>query len=120
MAFDFNVDVKLTDAADPDSVQFINMTIDAVPAGVTQLSGTWRGASVFVPASNGEFDWDGRPGHEVAFVFDGSSSGARLVLGLLGFIGASGKLPGRGTTGDGEVLDPTQPAFRGEVRWKVT
>ncbi|MGW4737012.1 hypothetical protein [Nocardia xishanensis] len=28
MAFDFNVDVKLTDANDPASVQFINMTIE--------------------------------------------------------------------------------------------
>src|SRR5260221_3525918 len=44
-----------------------------------QLTGTWRGGSVFVPSSGGEFTWDGRAGHEVAFVFDGPSTGSQVV-----------------------------------------
>ncbi|MGW1077867.1 hypothetical protein [Streptomyces sp. NPDC002537] len=119
-AFDFNVDVKLTDVSDPNRFQFINMTIASVPPGATQLRGTWRGASVFVPSTSGEFDWDGRSGHEVAFVFDGPAMNARVVVGLLNFIGAPGRLPGRGATGGGEVLDPDQPSFREEITWRIT
>lgn len=120
MAFDFNVDVKLTDTSDPSVFQYVNLTIATVPAGATQLRGTWRGASVFVPSTGGEFDWDGRPGHEVAFVFDGPSGSGRVVIGLLDFIGASGKLPARGAGGAGEVLDPNSPTFREEITWKIT
>ncbi|WP_263974433.1 hypothetical protein [Streptomyces triticiradicis] len=39
MPFDFNVDVRLTDAEDPDSVQYINMTIGSVPASPGRLRG---------------------------------------------------------------------------------
>lgn len=73
--FDFNVDVKLTDENDPSSSQFINMTIGSVPPGATRLLGEWRGASIFVPSSGGEFEWDGRPGQGAAFVFDGPRQG---------------------------------------------
>jgi hypothetical protein len=41
---DFNVDVRLTDANDPDSMQFINRTIDSVPPGADRLLGDCRGA----------------------------------------------------------------------------
>src|SRR5262245_25058172 len=120
MPFDFNVDVKLTDANDPSSVQFINMTIEVVPPGAQQLSGEWRGASVFVPSSSGEFDWDARPGQNVAFVFDGRASGTRMVLGLAEFGSSSGGLPATGDNGGGSVLDPNNPAFLGDVRWEIT
>jgi hypothetical protein len=117
---DFNVDVRLTDANDPDSVQFINMTIGSVPSGADRLLGEWRGASVFVPSSGGEFDWDGRPGQGTAFVFDGPSAGARLVLGLLDFVDPGGGLPARGASGNGSVTDPDNPGFLGDVKWEIT
>lgn len=120
MAFDFNVDVKLTDVNDSSQSQFINTTIATAPPGVKQLRGQWRGASVIVPSSGGEFDWDGRPGHEVAFVFDGPSSGARLVLGLNDFVGPGGSLPPRGSKGGGSVTDPDNPQFLGDVNWEIT
>jgi hypothetical protein len=120
MSFDFNVDVRLTDKNDPDSVQFINMTIGTVAGGADRLLGDWRGASVFVPSSEGEFDWDGRPDQQVAFIFDGPSAGARLVLGLQGFVDANGALPSTGDSGTGEVLDPNNPGFLGEVIWEIT
>ena len=120
MSFDFNVDVRLTDVNDPDSVQFINMTIESVPSGSDRLLGEWRGASVFVPASEGEFDWDGRPGQGTAFVFDGLSADARLVLSLLDFVATSGGLPPRGATGGGSVLDPNNPQFLGDINWEIT
>ncbi|MER7585211.1 hypothetical protein [Kitasatospora sp. NPDC097691] len=120
MSFDFNVDVKLTDDNDSTSSQFINMTIESAPPGIERLLGEWRGASVFIPASQGEFDWDGRPGHAVAFVFDGLSSNARLVLGLNDFVGSSGGLPQRGSTGGGVVTDPDNPQFLGDVTWEIT
>lgn len=116
---DYNVDVQLTDSADPKSVQFINMTIGSAPPGVKQLRGEWRGASVFVPSAHGEFDWDGRPGQNVAFVFDGPSAGARLVVGLNDFATSQGGLPQRGATGGGTVLDPANPAFLGTIRWCI-
>jgi hypothetical protein len=120
MPFDFNVDVKLTDEDDPSLVQFINMTIDVVPVGAQQLRGEWRGASVFVPSTGGEFDWDGRPNQNEAFVFDGSSAGARLVLGLNDFSDSQGGLPNRGATGGGSVLDPTNPAFLNTIICEIT
>jgi hypothetical protein len=118
--FDFNVDIKLTDANDSSQVQFINATIAVVAPGVQQLSGDWRGASVFVPSSGGGFDWDGRPGQGAAFFFDGPSSNTRLVLDLLGFVGPGGTLPPRGATGAGSVMDPTNPSFLGDVLWEIT
>jgi hypothetical protein len=120
MPFDFNVDVRLTDVNDADSVQFINMTIGSVPAGSDRLLGDWRGAAVFVPSSAGEFDWDGRPGQGVAFVFDGPSAGARMVLGLSGFVAFNGGLPPRGAKGSGSVVDPDDPQFLDEVIWEIT
>jgi hypothetical protein len=117
---DFNVDVRLIDANDPDSVQFINMTIDSVPPGADRLLGDWRGASVFVPSSGGEFDWDARPGQGTAFVFDGPSADGRLVLGLLDFIDSGGGLPPRGASGNGSVTDPDNPRFLGDVKWEIT
>ncbi|MEV6392963.1 hypothetical protein [Nocardia xishanensis] len=120
MAFDFNVDVELTDANDPASVQFINMTIESAPAGSDRLLGEWRGASVFVPAESGEFDWDDRPGAGTAFVFDGASADARLVLGLLDFRAPGGGLPGRGTSGAGSITDPDDPQFLGDIKWRIT
>ncbi|MEV0360824.1 hypothetical protein AB0H71_32680 [Nocardia sp. NPDC050697] len=120
MAFDFNVDVRLTDANDPTSVQFINMTIGSAPPGADRLSGDWRGASVLIPADSGEFDWDDRPGMGTAFVFDGPSADARLVLGLLDFRAPGGGLPPRGASGAGSVTDPDDPQFLGDVTWKVT
>ncbi len=118
--FDFNVDVKLTDVNDPGSVQFINMTIGSVPPGADRLLGDWRGASVFLPSSEGEFDWDGRPGQGAAFVFDGPSAGSRLVLGLNDFVDPGGGLPRRGASGGGAVTDPDDPSFLGDVRWEIT
>lgn len=120
MAFDFNVDVKLTDANDASSVQFINMTIGTAPSGAQRLLGDWRGASVFVPSAGGEFDWDGRPDQRVAFVFDGPSANGRMVLGLQDFAKPGGGLPPRGATGGGSVLDPDNPSFLGDVRWQIT
>ena len=120
MPFDFNVDVKLTDVNDPTNVQFINMTIGTVPPGAQRLSGDWRGASVFVPSSSGEFDWDGRPSQQVAFIFDGPSADGRMVLGLQDFVNAQGGLPRRNATGNGFILDPTDPLFRGQVTWLIT
>ena len=120
MAFDFNVDVKLTDANDPSQVQFINMTIGVAPVGAQQLRGQWRGDLIFVPSSSGEFDWDGRPGQHVAFIFDGPSVAAQIVLGLNDFANSHGGLPGRGASGGGSVLDPTNPSFIGTVRWEIT
>lgn len=120
MPFDFNVDVRLTDDNDPDSVQFINMTIGSVPAGADRLLGDWRGAAVFLPSSSGEFDWDGRSGQQVAFVFDGPSAGSRLVLGLNDFAAPGGGLPHRGATGGGAVTDPDNPQFLGTVKWEIT
>jgi hypothetical protein len=119
MPFDFNVDVKLTNANDPSQVQFINMTIVSAPAGVQQLSGEWRGAPVFVRSSGGDFDWDGRPGLG-AFVFDGPANNARFVLGLVDFAGPGGTLPSTGATGTGSLSDPDDPSFTGDVRWEVT
>ena len=119
MAFDFNVDVRLTDENDPSQVQFINMTIDIVPPGAQQLRGDWRGASVFVPSAGGEFDWDDRPGQHVAFVFDGPSASAQIVLGLNDFSDPQGGLPQTGATGGGTVLDPVSPSFLGTVRWEI-
>jgi hypothetical protein len=118
--FDFKVDVRLTDENDPTSSQFLNMTIGSVPPGATRLLGEWRGASVYVPSSGGEFDWDGRPGQGAAFVFDGPSAGSRLVLGLNDFVAPGGGLPPRGATGGGAVTDPNNPAFLGTVRWEIT
>jgi hypothetical protein len=120
MSFDFNVDVRLTDATDPNSVQFLNMTIGTVPPGADRLHGEWRGASAFVPSSGAEFDWDGRPGHGTAFVFDGASADGRLVLGLNDFVSAGGGLPRRGAMGGGSVTDPKNPQFLGDVTWSVT
>ncbi|MFE0186701.1 hypothetical protein [Streptomyces sp. NPDC058989] len=117
-AFDFNADVKLTVKANPSKVQFVNMTIGTVPGGADQLDGTWRGASVFVPSTGGNFHWDGRPGQQVAFLSDGATG--KVVVGLLGFIGAPGKLPGRGASGNGEVIDPVNPQFREAITWKIT
>jgi len=119
MPFDFNVDVKLTDANDPSQIQFINMTIASAPPGAQRLIGEWRGASVFIPASRGEFDWDGRPGHHVAFVFDGLSSDTKLVIGLLDFATPQGELPKRGAKGDGSVTDPVNPSFLGTINWEI-
>jgi hypothetical protein len=100
MPFDYNVDVKLTDANDSSQVQFINMTIVSAPAGVQQLSGEWRGAPLMVRSSGGDFDWDGRPALG-AFVFDGRAPSARFVLGLKDFAGRGGTLPSTGATGTG-------------------
>ncbi|CAM5563575.1 hypothetical protein [Streptomyces abikoensis] len=116
----YNVDVKLTDKNDPGRSQFINMTIDTVPSGATKLRGTWRGASVFVPSAKGDFLWDGRAGQEFAEAYDGPESGARVVLGLQKFIGAPGKLPGRGASGAGLVLNPDDPAFRLDITWRIS
>ncbi|MGW2256076.1 hypothetical protein ACWCXH_38935 [Kitasatospora sp. NPDC001660] len=116
----YNVDVKLTDAGDPNAFQFINMNISAIPPGATQLRGYWRGASAFIPSSGGEFDWDGRPGQEVAFIFDGPSSDARLVLDLQDFISPQGGLPEIGATGGGNILDPNTPTFLGNIHWEIT
>lgn len=120
MAFDFNVDVRLTDVNDPSSVQFLNMTIASVPSGADRLTGEWRGASVFVPSGSGEFDWDGRPGSPGALVFDGPSAGGRLVVGLNGFVAPGGGLPGTGATGGGTVVDPDNPQFLGDITWEIT
>jgi hypothetical protein len=118
--FDFNVDVKLTDKNNRTSVQFINMTIANVVPGVQQLRGTWRGAPVFVPSSGGEFEWDGRPGQDLALVYDGPAAELRLVLGLTGFKAQNGGLPARGAKGGGTVSDPSRPTFRGDVLWEIT
>lgn len=120
MSPDFNVDVRLTDVNDPDGVQFINMTIDSAPPGTDHLLGEWRGTQLFVPSSAGEFDWDGGSGQGTAFVFDGPSAGARLVLGLLDFKASTGGLPTSGATGTGSVTDPDNPQFLGDVTWEVT
>ncbi|MFE6777815.1 hypothetical protein [Streptomyces sp. NPDC057702] len=117
-AFDFNVDVKLTVKADPSRTQFVNMTITTVPPGAQQVDGTWRGASVFVPSTGGDFLWDGRPGQDVAFLSDSATN--KVVVGLAGFVGSPGKLPGRGKSGTGEVIDPVQPQFREAITWKIT
>ncbi|MEV4923672.1 hypothetical protein [Streptomyces roseoverticillatus] len=116
----YNVDVKLTVKNDPSRSQFINMTIDTVPAGATQLRGTWRGARVFVPSQGGDFSWDGRAGQELIEAFDGPASAARVVLDLEKFIGAPGKLPGRGAGGTGIVFDPADPAFHLDITWRIT
>ncbi|WP_424887796.1 hypothetical protein [Streptomyces sp. XH2] len=115
----YNVDVKLAVRNDPDRSQFINMTIDSVPTGSTRLRGTWRGARVFVPSQGGEFNWDGRAGQELVEAFDGPASAARVVLGLEKFVGAPGKLPGRGSNGTGVVFDPDDPAFRLDITWRI-
>ncbi|HZF91432.1 hypothetical protein [Streptomyces sp.] len=120
MHFDFNVDVRLTDANNPGSVQSINMTIGSAPAGSDRLRGDWRGVPGFLPSSSGEFDWDGRQGHRVVFAFDGPSAGSRLVLGLNDFAAPGGGLPGRGARGGGAVTDPDNPQFLGTVRWEIT
>ncbi|WP_438488908.1 hypothetical protein [Streptomyces sp. S186] len=114
----FNADVKLTVESDPSRTQFVNMTIDSVPGGADQLDGTWRGASVFVPSTGGSFHWDGRPGQDVAFLLDGATG--NVTVSLLGFVGATGKLPGRGATGHGEVLDPVTKQFLDAIVWKIT
>lgn len=120
-SFDFNVDVKLTDVDDPTNFQYINMTIGSAPPGSTRLVGTWRGASVFVPSSGGEFDWDGRPAQREAFAFDGPSAGSRLVLGLNDFAAPGGGLPQRGATGGGAVVDPSNPgSFLNTISWEIT
>ncbi|QKW51555.1 hypothetical protein [Streptomyces buecherae] len=117
VAFDFNVDVRLTVKADPGRFQFVNMTIGTVPGGATQLDGTWRGASVFVPSTGGDFHWDGT-GQGSAILEDSATN--KAVVGLLGFRGAPGKLPGTGASGNGEVLDPVNPQFREAITWKIT
>ncbi|WP_116211893.1 hypothetical protein [Streptomyces olivoreticuli] len=117
-AFDFNVDVKLAVKDNPSTSQFVNMTIGTVPPGATQLDGTWRGAPVFILSKGGTFTWDGRPGQEIAALIDGASGG--LVVSLLGFIGAPGKLPGRGKSGIGNALDPVTHEFREDITWKIT
>ncbi|MFD4415973.1 hypothetical protein [Streptomyces sp. NPDC058476] len=120
MAFDFNVDVRLTDDSDSSSVQFINMTIESAPPGVDQLTGEWRGASVFVPSDSGEFDWDGRPDSQGALVFDGPSADGRVVVGLNDFVAPGGGLPSTGATGGGTVVDPNSSQFLGDITWEIT
>lgn len=120
MPFAYNVDVKLTDENDASSFQFINMTIESVPSGATQLRGEWRGAPVFLPASSGEFDWDGRPGQKAAFVFEGLSANGKIILGLNDFASPTGGLPGRGSTGGGAVIHPIDPTFLGTIVWVIT
>ncbi|KNB52258.1 hypothetical protein [Streptomyces caatingaensis] len=117
-AFDFNVDVRLTVKNNPSTFQFVNMTIETVPPGATQLDGTWRGAPVFLLSSGGSFAWDGRAGQEFAALSDGASGG--LVVTLAGFVGAPGKLPGRGKSGEGHALDPVTHQFREDITWKIT
>lgn len=118
-AFQYNIDLKLRADAAPHTVEFINMTIEVVPPGAQQLRGTWRGPGNLVPSTGGEFDWDGRVGHQVAFVFDGPSAGARLVVGLLHFIGPGG-LPTAGISGGGSITDPNNPQFLADITWTVT
>jgi hypothetical protein len=118
--FDFNVDVQLSARHDPSRVQFVNMTIASVPPGADELSGQWRGGSVFVPSSGGDFDWAGRSPVEAAFVFDGPAADARLVLTLESFVAPSGGLPRRGATGQGAVSHPVNPILSLDINWKIT
>lgn len=120
MPFDFNVDVRLNDDSDPQQTQYINLTIEVVTPGVQQLSGTWRGASVFVPSSSGEFLWDGRPDQMEAFVYDGPVSGGRFIMGLNDFTDGSGGLPPRGASGGGAITDPVNPTFLATITWEIT
>jgi hypothetical protein len=121
-AFGFNVDVKLTDANDPTSFQFINITIANVPPGAQVLTGTWRGASVFVPSSGGDFLWqvtaDGSTA--VATAFDGPISLKRYVLILTPFIGPNGGLPQRGAQGTATVINPDDQSMLGDATWVIT
>ncbi|MFF4603719.1 hypothetical protein ACFY12_13410 [Streptomyces sp. NPDC001339] len=114
----YNVDVQLTVKDDPSRVQFVNMTIKTVTTGADQLDGEWRGASVFVPSTGGTFHWDGRAGQEFTAHLD--SATGKLVLTLDHFIGSPRKLPGRGASGEGFVLDPFNPGFREDILWKIT
>jgi hypothetical protein len=118
MPSDYNVDVRLRDANDASRVQFINMTANVVPPEVVR--GSWRGASVFVPSSGGEFEWDGQTAH----FFDGTVASRRIVLDLVRFADSSGQLPQSGATGSGMISDgnedPDRPVFIGDVTWEIT